>query len=89
VESVAKDILDAGFHPRGVFHRHRQSQVGAFTVGYLRTLISSPVGNIGAGGDITMYAVAANLEESYGSPLSAHAFLRWTFVAGAPTVHRH
>jgi hypothetical protein len=36
-----------------------------------------------------MYAVAANLEESYGSPLSAHAFLRWTFAAGAPTVHRH
>jgi hypothetical protein len=89
VESVAKDILDAGFHPRGVFHRHRQSQVGAFTVGYLRTLIISPAGSIGVGGDITMYAVAANLEESYGSPLSAHAFLRWTFAAGAPTVHRH
>ena len=29
-ESVAKDILDAGFHP-GAFHRHRQSQVGALT----------------------------------------------------------
>jgi hypothetical protein len=37
-ESVAKDILDAGFHPRGIFHRHRQSQVGALTVGYVRDL---------------------------------------------------
>jgi hypothetical protein len=24
--SLAKDILDAGFHPRGVFHLHRHSQ---------------------------------------------------------------
>ena len=43
VESVAKDILDAGFHP-GVFLRHRQSQVGALTIGYVRDLwTASPV----------------------------------------------
>ena len=41
VESVAKDILDAGFHPRGVFHRHRQSQVGALTIGYVRDLMDA------------------------------------------------
>ncbi len=38
VESVAKSILDAGFHPPGTFHRHRQSQVGALTIGYVRDL---------------------------------------------------
>jgi hypothetical protein len=37
-ESVAKDILDAGIHPPGIFHRHRQSQVGALTLGYVRGL---------------------------------------------------
>lgn len=33
-ESVAKDILDAGFHPAGTFHRHRQSQVGGVFLRY-------------------------------------------------------
>ncbi len=39
-EAVAKDILDAGFHPIGVAHTHRQSQVSALTVGSLRDLAS-------------------------------------------------
>ena len=41
-ESVAKSILDAGFHPPGVFHRHRQSQVGALTMGYVRDFWTTP-----------------------------------------------
>jgi hypothetical protein len=86
-ESVAKDILDAGFHPT-VFHRHRQSQVTAMTGGYVRDFIQNVRGSLGVGGDITAYGVPANLKESYGSPLSFHVFLR---VRGAtrPGGHAH
>ena len=93
VESVAKDILDNGFHPRGVFHRHRQSQVGALTAGYVRDVLSMHAGTFGVGADITGYAVPANLKDSYGSPLSFHVFLRYrapiaSSAPGAP-VHLH
>jgi hypothetical protein len=74
---VAKDILDAGFHPRGVFHRHRQSQVGALTIGYVREVLQRRMGSFGVGGDITGYSVPANLKESYGNPLSFHVFVRY------------
>jgi hypothetical protein len=87
VESVAKDILDAGFHPRGVFHRHRQSQVGALTLGYLHTIADTRGGRIGAGADITGYSVPANLDEPYGSPLSFHAFVKYSFEL--PRGHAH
>ena len=76
VESVAKDILDIGFHP-GVFHRHRQSQVGAVTVGYVRDAWRGRGGSFGIGADVTGHVVPANLEESYGSPVSFHAFVRY------------
>jgi hypothetical protein len=76
IESVAKDILDAGFHP-AVFHLHRQSQVAAFTAGYVRNIATTVAGSFGAGGDITAYGVPGNLRESYGSPLSFHVFLRY------------
>ena len=76
-ESVAKDILDAGFHPRGVFHRHRQSQVGALTMGYVRNFWTTPDARIGIGGDVTGYLVPDNLREPYGSPVSFHVFLRY------------
>jgi hypothetical protein len=76
-ESVAKDILDAGFHPRGTFHRHRQSQVGAFTLGYVRDLRVVPNGRFGIGGDVTGYRVPDNLREAYGSPASFHVFVRY------------
>ncbi len=76
-ESVAKDILDAGFHPRGVFHRHRQSQVAALTAGYLHTVAQSAAGAIGIGGHITGYVVPDNLTEPYGQPISFHLFLSY------------
>lgn len=91
VESVAKSILDAGFHPPGTFHRHRQSQVGALTVGYVRDVLRTRAGGFGAGADVTGYAVPANLKEPYGSPVSFHLFLRYRaprLPAGAP-VHIH
>ena len=86
-ESVAKDILDAGFHPIGVNHTHRQSQVSALTLGYVRDLATPAWGSFGLGGDITGYLVPENLSESYGHPLSFHVFLRYRGQAGR--VHSH
>jgi hypothetical protein len=88
-ENVDKDILDAGFHPIGVQHTHRQSNVTAFTAGYLRDIVSRPFGSFGIGGDITGYLVPENLEEPYGSPVSFHIFLRYNVRAGARMDHRH
>ena len=76
-ETVAKDILDAGFHPIGVAHAHRPSQVSALTVGYVRDLTNQSWGKVGVGGDVTGYLVPDNLSESYGSPVSFHVFLRY------------
>lgn len=87
-ESVAKDILDAGFHPIGVSHTHRQSRVGALTLGYVHDLTTRAFGTVGIGGDVTGYSVPANLEESYGSPVSFHVFLRYRGQAGARHTHR-
>jgi len=86
-ESVAKDILDAGFHPIGVSHTHRPSQVSALTVGYVRDVISRTWGTFGIGGDVTGYLVPENLSESYGSPASFHFFVRYRGRAGAAHIH--
>jgi hypothetical protein len=88
LESVAKDILDVGFHPVNTFHRHRQSQVSAGTVGYVRQLVRSRVGTFGLGADITGYIVPPNLRDSYGAPVSVHAFLRYRLQPASP-VHVH
>ena len=88
-ENVDKDILDAGFHPIGVKHVHRQSNVTAFTAGYIRDIASRPFGRFGIGGDITGYLVPDNLEESYGSPVSFHVFLRYSGRFGERMAHRH
>jgi len=85
-ESVDKDILDAGFHPRGVFHRHRHSQVGALTVGYLFNVLQTKAGMFGIGADITGYSVPMNLKESYGSPSSYHVFLHYA-LRGQGVMH--
>jgi hypothetical protein len=87
-ESVAKDILDAGFHPIGTAHTHRQSQISALTLGYVRDFATPRWGTFGIGGDITGYLVAENLQESYGSPVSFHFFLRYRGRAGV-TGHHH
>ena len=86
-ETVAKDILDAGFHPIGVSHTHRPSQVSALTLGYIRDVASRTWGTFGVGGDLTGYIVPDNLSESYGSPVSFHLFVRYRGKAGAPHVH--
>jgi hypothetical protein len=89
VEAMAKDILDAGFHPIGVAHTHRQSQIGAITAGYIRDFAVPAWGTFGFGGDITGYYVPDNLSESYGSPVSFHVFLRYRGRAGARIDHVH
>jgi hypothetical protein len=86
-ESVAKDILDAGFHPIGAAHTHRPSQVSALTLGYVRDVMSKTWGTFGLGGDVTGYIVPSNLKESYGSPASFHFFVRYRGRAGAVHVH--
>ena len=86
-ETVAKDILDAGFHPIGTAHTHRQSQVSALTIGYVRDVASQTWGTFGIGGDVTGYIVPANLSESYGAPASFHFFIRYRGRAGAVHVH--
>jgi hypothetical protein len=48
LESVAKDILDAGFHPT-VFHRHRPWPVAESTVGYVRDLFQGVRGSLAVG----------------------------------------
>lgn len=90
VEWLDKDILDAGFHPIGVGHVHRQSRVGAFTLGGVRDLVTGTFGRVGLGADVTTYRVPANLREAYGGPVSAHLFLRYYGRFGASTTaHRH
>ncbi len=88
-ELVDKDILDAGFHPVGVGHRHRQSGVGAVTLGATRYLLSARWGTLGLGADVTGYHVPPNLQDAYGSPVSFHAFLRYRGSAGAPAMAHH
>jgi hypothetical protein len=88
-ENVEKDILDAGFHPIGTAHVHRPSRVGALTLGYLRDVAVRAFGRFSIGGDVTGYLVPDNLKESYGSPWSFHAFLRYRGQAGARLHHIH
>jgi len=89
IEYDYKDILDAGFHPIGIKHTHRQSPVGALTAGYVREVAAPSWGTFGVGGDITGYLVPDNLEESYGAPLSFHIFLHYRGRAGARMQHVH
>ena len=88
-ERVDKDILDAGFHPIGVGHRHRQSPVGALTLGATRDVVTRRWGTLGLGGDVTGYHVPTNLREAYGAPLSFHGFVRYRARAGAGAMAHH
>jgi hypothetical protein len=89
IEWLDKDILDAGFHPIGQGHTHRQSRVGAFTLGGVKDVMSGTFGRLGLGADVTTYRVPANLQESYGRPLSMHVFVRYYGRFGSGAAHRH
>lgn len=88
-EWVIKDILDAGYHPIGIKHTHRKSPVGALTLGYVRELARRQFGALGVGADVTGYAAAENLRDSYGSPWSFHVFVRYRARAVGAMTHVH
>jgi hypothetical protein len=86
---VTKDILGAGGrHPRGFTHFHPLSRVGAFTGGHLFDVATTRAGLLSVGGDATVYYVARNLRDSYGSPASFHVFLRYRPLRSA-NAHAH
>ena len=69
---------------------HEVMNVGAFTLGYTRDVTARLFGPVGIGADMTMYYVPLMLQESYGAPLSFHAFLRYRFgTAPAAGEHHH
>jgi hypothetical protein len=89
-ESVAKDLLDLGGpDPPGFYEFHRISHVAALTLGYVHDLSQGRWGRVGIGGDATIYHVAENMLDSYGSPRSVHAFLRYRPAVPSPTGHPH
>ena len=89
VEWLDRDILDAGFHPLGVSHRHRASRVGAVTLGGVLDVLTGALGQLGFGADVTGYRVPANLRDGYGSPVSVHVFARYHLRRGGPHAHVH
>jgi hypothetical protein len=77
-EVAGKNILTAGgLHPPGFEHEHILSTVGALTIGLERSLSTTRAGHIAVGGDVTVYAVPAELLDSYGHPVSVHVGLRY------------
>jgi hypothetical protein len=84
-ELVTKDILNAGGHdPAGFTDYHELSRIGAYTLGYTRDLHRAVRARVGVGGDVTMYYVPDNLQESYGAPVSFHLFVRIRFTTADP-----
>ncbi len=87
-ELVGKELP----HTHGGFLQpmHEVMNVGALTLGYTRDVAARLFGKIGIGGDMTMYYVPLMLQESYGAPLSFHAFVRYRFgTAPNATAHHH
>lgn len=88
-ESVLKEIFGLGVHPRGLLNHPRNfSHINALTLGYVRDLPFITWSRIGIGADLTGYRTSADLVESFGSPLSFHAFVRWR-PSHASTTHVH
>jgi hypothetical protein len=79
-ETMRKEILSLGVHPRGLppnSHPHSISDVSALTVGYVWNLPIQMGSSLGVGADITVYKTSTDLETYFGSPRSYHVFLRW------------
>ena len=87
-ESVAKDILDAGFHPIGVAHTHRPSRVGALTLGYVRDVAVATGARSASAATSPATWFRTILQESYGSPWSFHVFRALSRPGRAPDTHR-
>jgi hypothetical protein len=87
MELVGKELPHT--HAGSLQPFHGVMNVGAFTVGYTRDLITGSFGRIGLGGDATMYYVPLELQEAYGAPLSFHGFVRFRFGTPASDVEHH
>jgi hypothetical protein len=89
-ELADKDILTlGGRHPKGAIHPHQISRVAALTIGYLRDLPGIDWGQIGMGGDATLYHTSADLRLPYGTPHSFHVFIRWRPGGATAAAHQH
>ena len=89
-ETMRKEILSLGVHPRGLppnAHPHSISDVAALTVGHVLNLPIQTGGSLGLGADITVYQTSADLETYFGSPRSYHVFLRWRPARVAAHIH--
>jgi hypothetical protein len=78
-------------HVQGAPHPHFFSNVAALTLGIVHDvpfLNLNRIGNLGIGGDVTLYRMSADLAESYGGSKSFHVFLRWRPQRGSPA-HVH
>jgi hypothetical protein len=73
----------------GLGHTHRQSQVGALTLGSVVDVFERRWGRLGVGADLTGFRVPANLRAAYGDPSSVHLFIRYRGRAGSNTATRH
>ena len=89
IELVEKELPHT--HGGSLQPAHLPMNIGAFTVGYTRDLLTGGFGQIGIGGDATMYYVPRELQEAYGAPLSFHTFLRYRFgtPSHADVEHHH
>jgi hypothetical protein len=87
-EIADKHILGAGgSHTPGTQHPHVISRVGALTGGYAHDLWRAASHSLAIGADLTGYRVPAELQDSYGRPLSFHLFGRWLFNRQLPNAN--
>lgn len=69
-------LVDFDTAARTGIERHFRSRVGALLIGADRRLHAARGWEIRLGGDLTLHHTPANLRDSYGTPLSAHLFVR-------------
>lgn len=77
VELVDRFIL-VDFEHAAAFgeERHLRSRIGAWMFGITRDVWRAGPARASLGADVTLHRTPANLSDSYGSPVSVHAYLR-------------
>jgi hypothetical protein len=69
-------LVDFAFAAATGRERNLRSWVAALTMGYERAVLLRGHARMAFGADVTVHRVSANLQESYGRPVSWHVFLR-------------
>jgi hypothetical protein len=91
-EAVRKEVVGLHVHtPDMSAHPTYLSTVGAITLGVVQdvtVLGLDRLGRVGIGGDITLYAMGADLQPLYDGSKSFHVFFRWR-PASVPAQHTH